>query len=171
MNTFNSFANFGDVNTDALTKVTVTPIIPKPVAPAVPTPQDGTHKWYDIVTGLVNTTSNLATSASDVISATKTPSSGAGYNPNIPGSPPPVVKSNTGMYVLIGVGIAAVVGVGILVLKKKKKGLGNLDTAKTAKGRKAQRGAVFAKLDNQGDTFPKNSQGIRTKRKKGKKRK
>jgi len=120
MQTFNAFSNFGTV-TDALTTVTVTPTIAKPVTPAVPTPNNGTHKWYDITTGLVNSVSNLATSASDAINSTKSAAGGTSYNSNIPNQPPAPVKSNTGKYVLIGVSVAALAGIGILVLRKKKK--------------------------------------------------
>lgn len=106
--------------TDALT--TTAPVvitIPKPAAPA--TPAAPVHKWYDIVTGLVNTTSNLATSASDVISATKTPGSNTpGYVNNV--SPPPaVVKSNTGTYILVGTGLAILIGGAALIIRKRKK--------------------------------------------------
>ncbi len=121
MNTFNSFSNFGSV-TDQLTTVTVTPTIAKPVSPAVPTPDNGTHKWYDIVGGLVKTTTDLTTSAANAVSAVKTTSSGTpGYNSNIPAQPPAPVKSNTGMYVILTASALALVGIGIVVLKKKKK--------------------------------------------------
>lgn len=53
-------------------------------------------------------------------------------------------------------------GVGLLVLLFKSSGskaavggLGNINTARTSKGRKSQRAAVFAKLDDEGKTWPK----------------
>jgi len=105
--------------TDQLT--TVAPInvsIPKP-APA--TPAAPTHKWYDIVTGLVNTTSNLATSAADVVTSVKSPS---GSNPTYVNNvqpPAPVVKSNTGTYVLVGTGLLVLIGGAALIMRKRKK--------------------------------------------------
>ena len=78
-------------------------------------------------------------------------------------------KQDTGMSttakVVIGVGIAAAVtGLVVLATSGKKKamnGLGELNTAKTKAGKVKQRKAVFAKLDSEGKTYPKNRNGVR----------
>lgn len=47
---------------------------------------------------------------------------------------------------------------------KKGDNLGDLNTAKTKTGKVKQRKAVFAKLDEEGKTFPKNRNGKRKKK-------
>lgn len=109
--------------TDALT--TTAPVsvatIPKPV-PVAPTPATPQHKWYDIVTGTVNSISNLANSASNAVTAVKgSGGSTPGYDSNIPSQPPAPVKSNTGKYLIAG-GIVLALGiVAVVVVKKVKK--------------------------------------------------
>lgn len=75
---------------------------------------------------------------------------------NLPPQPPSGVSTKT---ILIGVVLAAATGVGIYALTRPKKkgldGLGDLNTAKTKAGRKRQRAAVFAKLDEAGEAWPK----------------
>lgn len=78
--------------------------------------------------------------------------------------------------ILLYGGIALVVVIGGALILKGKKGLkglslGYLDTAKSVKGKKKQRAAVFAKLDDQGKSFPKNKDGVRTKPRKKKSKK
>lgn len=57
--------------------------------------------------------------------------------------------------------VVATWGVYQLFFKKEKKSLGDLNTAKTKAGKVKQRAAVFAKLDEEGKTFPKNRNGKR----------
>lgn len=77
---------------------------------------------------------------------------------------------STGAKVGIGVTVAAVAaGLVALATRGKKKGLsglGDLNTAKTKAGKVKQRKAVFAKLTDDGKTYPKNKNGVRIKRKK-----
>ncbi|MFN7703344.1 MAG: hypothetical protein ACK5OS_01890 [Chryseotalea sp.] len=68
------------------------------------------------------------------------------------------------------IGTVAVVGgtglyFGVKAYRKKKglSGLGELNTAKTKSGKVKQRKAVFAKLDEAGKAWPKNTKGVRRK--------
>lgn len=62
--------------------------------------------------------------------------------------------------------LAAAAGIGLLLFSGNNNSLGDLDTAKTAKGRKKQRAAVFAKMDEDGVTWPKTKSGVRKKKRK-----
>jgi len=68
------------------------------------------------------------------------------------------------------IGTVAIVGAtglyfGVKAFRKKKglSGLGDLNTAKTKSGKVKQRKAVFAKLDEAGKAWPKNTKGVRRK--------
>jgi uncharacterized membrane protein len=73
---------------------------------------------------------------------------------------------STGAKVGIGVAVAALVtGVVVLISRGKKKGMGGLGdlNAKGKTKQAAQRAAVFARLDKEGKTYPKNKRGNRAK--------
>ncbi|MGL6121653.1 MAG: LPXTG cell wall anchor domain-containing protein [Shewanella sp.] len=95
------------------------------------------------------------------------PPSGGAYVPVTNQSTPiPMAQpaDNSKKYLLIA-GVVLLTGTGLYFLTRKKKGLGDLDTAKTKKGKIKQRKAVFAKMDEQGDTWSKNSKGKRVNKK------
>lgn len=111
----------------------------------------------------------------DIFSTFKSGSSGSGsgYNPAPASQPAPGLS--TAAKVGIGAGAALLGYIVYKSLSKKKSkslaGLGELNTAKTAKKRVAQRAAVFAKLDEEGKTYPKNKSGVRKPVRKAKKAK
>ncbi len=73
---------------------------------------------------------------------------------------------STGAKVGIGLGVAALVtGLVLVATRGKKKGMGGLGdlNAKGKTKQAAQRAAVFAKLDKEGKTYPKNKRGNRAK--------
>jgi hypothetical protein len=74
------------------------------------------------------------------------------------------MNSNLKNALLVGAGALATV-----LLTKKSSALGDLNTAKTAKGRTRQRKAVFARMENEGSIFPKRN-GKRTKPRKQKRK-
>ena len=99
------------------------------------------------------------------------PPAQAGYTYQAPGSAQAAQSKgmSTGAKVGIGVAVAALVtGVVVLVSRNKKKGMGGLGdlNAKGKTKQAAQRAAVFARLDKEGKTYPKNKRGNRAKYKK-----
>lgn len=71
------------------------------------------------------------------------------------------METNNNKYLWL---LAASIGGALFYFGKKGKGLGDLNTARTAKKRVAQRKAVFAKMEDEGTIYKKNRKGKRSKK-------
>lgn len=121
---------------------------------------DSIAKWLGI-------TQQAAQTYKTITNKTGSGSTPGGFIP----PPTPPAPDNTMKYVKVAGAVigASVLGYGIYSMVRGKKGLGDLNTAKTGKAK--QRGAVFAKLDEEGKAWPKNKKGVRSKKRVSKKRK
>lgn len=107
----------------------------------------GNTDWLNKGLDLLNTGLNLFQNAKS-----------GGSSGSIPPPPPPPSGVSTKTIVIGALALTAVGTAAYFAFSPKKKslsGLGDLDTAKTKAGRKRQRAAVFAKLDEAGDAWPK----------------
>jgi LPXTG-motif cell wall-anchored protein len=109
--------------TDQLNTGVANPTIPAPVKPATPTATK--TNWWDVLSSATNSTVNLANSATNAIATIKN-GSGSGSNTVTPtndanySGKPVVEKSNTGLYIGLGVGVLALSIGGYFLFKKKK---------------------------------------------------
>lgn len=115
--------------------------------------------------------------AQDIVSIFRPKSSAPAVSAGNNAPPPAAATQKKGInwltVALVGSGLALGTFAVVRYASKKKKkalnGLGELNTAKTAKKRVAQRKAVMAKLEDKGKLLPKNTVGKRAKpRKKAK---
>jgi hypothetical protein len=122
---------------------------------------------------IAQTGAGIVSNVKGTISTIKTPGpaqqGGAQFINQGAGLPPEPEKKglSTGVKIALAVTGATLLAGGVyLATRPKKKSLGELNTAKTKKGKAMQRAAVFAKLDEAGETYPKNKSGKRKPRRK-----
>ncbi len=149
----------------------------QPVSTTAPPQTVAPNKFNNALTTISNALTNVVKPAADIYSQVKTGSQPGSPSSSTPAYSPDVVSpavvpaplANTKKYLMIG-GVVVLAGTAVYFLTRKKKkgvsGVGDLDTSKTKSGRVKQRKAVFAKMDESGNTWPKNKKGLRKKKRK-----